>query len=82
MATTADIKIGMCIELDGKTFQIIDFQHVKPGKGAAFVRAVVDAVGHEGLARVFSAPEALPEPGEIADPQLWLDRMAAVADAP
>ena len=38
MATTADIKIGMCIELDGKTFQIVDFQHVKPGKGAAFVR--------------------------------------------
>ena len=38
MATTADIKIGMCIELDGKTFQIIDFQHVKPGKGPAFVR--------------------------------------------
>ena len=33
MATTADIKIGMCIELDGKTFQIVDFQHVKPGKG-------------------------------------------------
>ncbi len=32
MATTADIKIGMCIELDGKTFQIVDFQHVKPGK--------------------------------------------------
>ena len=30
MATTADIKIGMCIELDGKTFQIVDFQHVKP----------------------------------------------------
>ena len=38
MATTADIKIGMCIELDGKTFQIVDFQHVKPGKGGAFVR--------------------------------------------
>ena len=38
MATTADIKIGMCIEMDGKTFQIVDFQHVKPGKGPAFVR--------------------------------------------
>ena len=38
MATTADIKIGMCIELNGKTFQIVDFQHVKPGKGPAFVR--------------------------------------------
>ena len=38
MATTADIKIGACIELEGKTFQIVDFQHVKPGKGPAFVR--------------------------------------------
>lgn len=38
MATTADIKNGMCIELNGKTFLIVEFQHVKPGKGAAFVR--------------------------------------------
>ena len=38
MATTADIKIGMCIEFNGKTMQIVDFQHVKPGKGPAFVR--------------------------------------------
>ncbi|MFI3304982.1 MAG: elongation factor P [Rikenellaceae bacterium] len=38
MATTADIKNGMCIEYDKKTYQIIEFQHVKPGKGPAFVR--------------------------------------------
>ncbi len=38
MATTADIKNGMCIELNGKTFSIVEFQHVKPGKGPAFVR--------------------------------------------
>lgn len=38
MATTADIKKGMCIEYNGKTFLIVDFQHVKPGKGPAFVR--------------------------------------------
>lgn len=38
MATTADIKNGMCIEFNGKTFMVIDFQHVKPGKGPAFVR--------------------------------------------
>ena len=37
MATTADIKNGMCIELNGKTFSIVEFQHVKPGKGPAFV---------------------------------------------
>ncbi|MCC8036445.1 MAG: elongation factor P [Rikenellaceae bacterium] len=38
MATTADIKNGMCIELNGKTYSIVEFQHVKPGKGPAFVR--------------------------------------------
>lgn len=38
MATTADIKNGMCIELDGQYYYIIEFLHVKPGKGAAFVR--------------------------------------------
>lgn len=38
MATTADIKNGMCIEMDKKTFSVVEFQHVKPGKGPAFVR--------------------------------------------
>ena len=37
--TAADIKIGMCIEMDGKTFLVVDFQHCKPGKGPAFVRS-------------------------------------------
>ena len=38
MATTADIKNGLCINHNGKLSQIIEFQHVKPGKGPAFVR--------------------------------------------
>lgn len=38
MATTADIKNGLCIKHNEKLFQIIEFQHVKPGKGPAFVR--------------------------------------------
>lgn len=38
MATTADIRNGMCIELEGQYFVIVEFLHVKPGKGAAFVR--------------------------------------------
>ncbi len=38
MATTADIRNGMCIDLDGQYYFIIEFLHVKPGKGAAFVR--------------------------------------------
>ncbi|MBI9064575.1 MAG: elongation factor P [Marinilabiliaceae bacterium] len=38
MATTADFRNGMCIEYNGQLFFIVQFQHVKPGKGAAFVR--------------------------------------------
>lgn len=38
MATTADFKNGLCIEHNGELFTIVEFQHVKPGKGPAFVR--------------------------------------------
>ncbi len=38
MATTADFKNGMCIELEGQYYYISEFLHVKPGKGPAFVR--------------------------------------------
>ena len=38
MATTADFRNGLVIEYNGELFTIIEFQHVKPGKGAAFVR--------------------------------------------
>jgi elongation factor P len=36
--TTNDLKTGITLELDNGLFQVIEFQHVKPGKGAAFVR--------------------------------------------
>ncbi|HSG68697.1 MAG TPA: elongation factor P [Bacteroidales bacterium] len=38
MATTADFRNGLVIEFNGELFTIVEFQHVKPGKGAAFVR--------------------------------------------
>lgn len=38
MASTSEFKNGLTILLDGDVFQIIEFQHVKPGKGGAFVR--------------------------------------------
>lgn len=38
MATTADFKNGMCLDVDGEYFFIVEFLHVKPGKGPAFVR--------------------------------------------
>lgn len=38
MATTSDIKNGLCINFNGKIMSVVEFQHVKPGKGPAFVR--------------------------------------------
>lgn len=38
MATTSDIKNGSVLNLDGQLWSVIEFQHVKPGKGGAFVR--------------------------------------------
>jgi len=44
MATTADIKNGMCIEHNKDLWTIVEFQHVKPGKGPAFVRTKIKNV--------------------------------------
>lgn len=44
MATTADIRKGLCIDMNNDTWQIIEFQHVKPGKGNAFVRTRLKSV--------------------------------------
>ena len=38
MATTNDLKNGMTLNIDGQLWSVVDFQHVKPGKGGAFVR--------------------------------------------
>ncbi len=38
MVSAGDFKNGLTIEIEGNIFQILEFQHVKPGKGAAFVR--------------------------------------------
>ena len=38
MATTNDLKNGMTLNIDGQLWTVVDFQHVKPGKGGAFVR--------------------------------------------
>ncbi len=44
MASTADIRNGLCIEYNNDIFTIVEFQHVKPGKGAAFVRTKMKSV--------------------------------------
>jgi elongation factor P len=44
MATTADIRNGLCMEFKDDLFTVIQFQHVKPGKGPAFVRTKLKSV--------------------------------------
>ena len=44
MATTNDLKNGMTLILDGQLWNVIEFQHVKPGKGGAFVRTKMRSV--------------------------------------
>ena len=38
MISAGDFRNGMCFEMDNHVYQVVEFQHVKPGKGAAFVR--------------------------------------------
>lgn len=44
MATTADFRNGLCIEFNNDLYSIVQFQHVKPGKGPAFVRTKLKSV--------------------------------------
>lgn len=44
MVTAGDFRNGITFEMDGGVFQVIEFQHVKPGKGAAFVRTKIKNV--------------------------------------
>ena len=39
MATSNDLKNGLVLNLDGQLWTVVEFQHVKPGKGGAFVRS-------------------------------------------
>ncbi len=49
MVYAGDFKNGITIELDGNVYQIIEFQHVKPGKGAAFVRTKLKNIINGGV---------------------------------
>jgi len=62
MADTSDFRNGMVIELDGTLYQIVYFQHVKPGKGGAFVRTKLKDVMAGGVKdKTFRAGEKVTE---------------------
>ena len=49
MVFAGDFRKGVTVEIDGKVYTIVDFQHVKPGKGAAFVRAKLKGIDVNGV---------------------------------
>ena len=56
--TTNDLKNGMVLDMDGKLVQVVEFQHVKPGKGGAFVRTKLKKVaGGAVVEKTFRAGE-------------------------
>jgi elongation factor P len=63
MYSTADFRTGLKIELDGKPFTIIEFLHVKPGKGGAFVRTKLKhLITGQVLEKTFRAGEKFAAP--------------------
>jgi elongation factor P len=56
MATTNDLKNGMVLKIEGQLWTVIEFQHVKPGKGPAFVRTKLKNVeSNKSVDRTFNA---------------------------
>src|SRR3954462_9460035 len=59
--STNQFKNGMHVEVDGTIYRIVEFQHVKPGKGGAFVRTKLKALESGGVVdKTFRAGEKMP----------------------
>jgi elongation factor P len=59
--STNDFRTGLTIEIDGEVYQVVEFQHVKPGKGAAFVRSKLKNLRTGAVVeKTFNAGEKLP----------------------
>lgn len=62
MLTAGDFRKGMTFEMDGKVYSVVDFQHVKPGKGAAFVRTKLkNVVTGQVIENTFNPTDKYPE---------------------
>ena len=62
MVSASDFRNGVTIEVEGNVYQIIEFQHVKPGKGAAFVRTKLKNIINGGVTeRTFRPTEKFPQ---------------------
>jgi elongation factor P len=61
MITAGDFRNGATFELDNQIFQVVEFQHVKPGKGAAFVRTrLKNIITGATVERTFNPTDKMP----------------------
>jgi len=61
MVSAGDFRNGVTFEMDGNVYQIIEFQHVKPGKGAAFVRTKIrNVIAGSVVERTFNPSDKFP----------------------
>ena len=58
MISASDFRNGVTFEMDGKVMQVVEFQHVKPGKGAAFVRTKMKNIITGGVTETSFNPTA------------------------
>jgi elongation factor P len=62
MVVAGDFRNGVTFELDGQVFQIVEFQHVKPGKGSAFVRVKMkNVISGATVERTFNPSDKMPK---------------------
>ena len=62
MIYASDFRNGVTFEMDGSVFQVVDFQHVKPGMGAAFVRAKIkNVMTGATIERTFNPADKMPK---------------------
>ena len=68
-----DLKKGLKIELDGKPYKIVEYQHVKPGKGAAFVRVKIKSfIDGKVLEKTFHAGDKCEAPNLVEKEMQYL----------
>ena len=61
MITAGDFRNGVTFEMEGNVYQIIEFQHVKPGKGAAFVRTKIrNVIAGSVIEKTFNPSDKFP----------------------
>ena len=78
MVTAGDFKNGITLEMDNAIWQIIEFQHVKPGKGAAFVRTKLKNIVSGGVVEKSFRPTDR-KSTRLNSSHEWISRMPSSA---